>query len=929
MKDNPLKRIYNAQQFEELCCEIAQFKYGDFDAQKFGRSGQKQWGVDIKATYKKAKGEKIVIQCKFKEKHEEFKNNKKAIQNEILSELTQAIEGNSFDYFVYASNIHRDTSLQKFADSLSTDDYKVIVWSQQDIEDDIYRYERLKQNYTLNGIKHGVDIINTDFIDTLREEEKASKPNIFRYYTSSEVNNVQWYGILNEWDVKRNDLFNFIKNINESFSNEFIESRVGGIILGEGGSGKSVFLRRIAFEICVNQKDIVTWWVTDLHSFYSRDVNIIDDNPHYKHLVIIEDWYRNVGKDYSYSEPIFSWLKKKNNVRVIIGDRTLNNGYRKHITSRNKFLISLDENVKILETIKDKLPEPDLKNSISKLLENKALISNSPIFIILYVLSELIENELDIAYDKMNFENIFKELIGKKIASLEGDTRYKGLGKGLYVFAVLYSVKYSNYVSISENAFLHISEFLGENNEISQRIKSNGKYPELFDSLVSFNEINYKSGFLENRLSFNHDLLAEKGISLIQETKYALDFNFDQYEVKKLIDLCLNRGESNLALTLFLWLNNNFGDVSTITFFQFFTGNLEKISENGLYSYLMSLSKEQRSLFTKEMLEQKNFFKLQHQIVSHSLQIWQNEKLGKDKAKEILEQKDFFQLPHQIVSNSLRIWQNDKLGKDKAKEILEQKDFFKLPSQIVSHSLRIWQNDKIGKDKSKEILDQKDFFKLPFEIVSYSLRIWQNDKLGKDKAKEILDLLINNKDVNTFLIFSSLRVFCIQESKEKIVELVYSKINSIRKQKNYGKLYYDLLYLPLFHIGQHRKRVLDIIENYSYNSGLSQKRNLFFILNCFKEYPNERQHNFDIEELICNINLNWLQDLEYQKKISPTEIHDSHIALSISNIHSKSESKKIASRIVEYCKGNTLLTQQKLYNAATEILNNDEFEFWE
>ncbi len=216
MKDNPLKIIRNGQEFEKLCCSIAQFKYGDFDAQRYGRRGQKQWGVDIRAINKKSKDEKIVIQCKFRTNPLEFKSNKfpiKAIKKEIENELSQAIKGNPFDCFIYASNTPRDTHLQDFADTLCTDSYKIIIWSQDDIEEDIYKYERLKQIYTLNGMKHGVEIINTDFIDTLEFEEKKLKPNIFRYYTSSEKNNNQWYGTLKNWDVKRDDHSNFIKSV--------------------------------------------------------------------------------------------------------------------------------------------------------------------------------------------------------------------------------------------------------------------------------------------------------------------------------------------------------------------------------------------------------------------------------------------------------------------------------------------------------------------------------------------------------------------------------------------------------------------------------------------------------------------------------------------------------------------------------------------
>ena len=66
MKDARLIPIKYDVDFETLCCDIAKEKYGDYEAQKYGRRGQKQWGVDIVASDRKNKNEKVVIQCKYK-----------------------------------------------------------------------------------------------------------------------------------------------------------------------------------------------------------------------------------------------------------------------------------------------------------------------------------------------------------------------------------------------------------------------------------------------------------------------------------------------------------------------------------------------------------------------------------------------------------------------------------------------------------------------------------------------------------------------------------------------------------------------------------------------------------------------------------------------------------------------------------------------
>ena len=53
MKSQRLIPIKNEIDFETLCCDIAKEKYSDYDAQKYGRRGQKQWGIDIKASDRK------------------------------------------------------------------------------------------------------------------------------------------------------------------------------------------------------------------------------------------------------------------------------------------------------------------------------------------------------------------------------------------------------------------------------------------------------------------------------------------------------------------------------------------------------------------------------------------------------------------------------------------------------------------------------------------------------------------------------------------------------------------------------------------------------------------------------------------------------------------------------------------------------------
>ncbi|NQZ09093.1 MAG: tetratricopeptide repeat protein [Algicola sp.] len=136
--------------FEDLCCLIAQEKYRDPDAQKYGRRGQKQFGVDILTVDRThTPPQKVAIQCKFKEDPHLFSVTK--AKNEIQKELEAAFKGQqTFGKFVYASNIKNDTHLQDFADELAQEHgIDVVVWSDADIKLAIDASDKLSKIYTV------------------------------------------------------------------------------------------------------------------------------------------------------------------------------------------------------------------------------------------------------------------------------------------------------------------------------------------------------------------------------------------------------------------------------------------------------------------------------------------------------------------------------------------------------------------------------------------------------------------------------------------------------------------------------------------------------------------------------------------------------------------------------------------------------------
>ncbi len=132
----------DANAFESLCLDIWKEIWNDPGAQKNGRSGQPQAGVDV---FGLSKGKQIGLQCKKKD-------------NLLRSELTVAElehevqEAKKFrpplSSFIVATTGPRDARVQERA-RLLTDEYKikglfsVEVWSWKDIWHEIYQHEEL------------------------------------------------------------------------------------------------------------------------------------------------------------------------------------------------------------------------------------------------------------------------------------------------------------------------------------------------------------------------------------------------------------------------------------------------------------------------------------------------------------------------------------------------------------------------------------------------------------------------------------------------------------------------------------------------------------------------------------------------------------------------------------------------------------------
>jgi tetratricopeptide (TPR) repeat protein len=103
----------NASDFEDLCLSIFQCVWQDNTAQKNGRSGQAQNGVDIFGT---ENGKLVAVQCKKKD----LSLNSKLTKSEILAEVKLAVGfDKDLSKLIIATTDARDIKIQKYARELS------------------------------------------------------------------------------------------------------------------------------------------------------------------------------------------------------------------------------------------------------------------------------------------------------------------------------------------------------------------------------------------------------------------------------------------------------------------------------------------------------------------------------------------------------------------------------------------------------------------------------------------------------------------------------------------------------------------------------------------------------------------------------------------------------------------------------------------
>lgn len=175
-----LPKSSSSKEFENMCRDVLKMKYGmDFDF--YGRTGQKQYGIDL---YAKSKNDSyIVVQCK---------NYYKSTFEKFCSQISEDIKSSNslgfiIEKFIVMTALDRDVKIQNFISGYNKAPFPVMVLFWNDIEYELCNNEKLLKKYYQNIYNIYDDEIpiedRNDIILNANVIKKAVK-NIYERYSS-------------------------------------------------------------------------------------------------------------------------------------------------------------------------------------------------------------------------------------------------------------------------------------------------------------------------------------------------------------------------------------------------------------------------------------------------------------------------------------------------------------------------------------------------------------------------------------------------------------------------------------------------------------------------------------------------------------------------------------------------------------------------
>lgn len=359
----------------------------------------------------------------------------------------------------------------------------------------------------------GAEIINETFFERIEQERKISRLEVseISFYTGKQDKAFQWLGVLNNFDVKRH----FYSELKEHTLKCFTKHRTNkivAVVYGSAGVGKSTILRRLAIDCQKEMKHIENYsghkilWVNSFNEFFQDGLAKIENENRTQFLIVIEDWDSLVERRKNKPDAVKDFLlhvEEIPNVRFVIGDRHiqgreyLNDLIGGLVEGKTIFSITSRENKEIINEIV--IRHPHLRRT-TRLFSNIEGHYNSSLFLLLFVLVNRQSMKVDLEEPKTEFIKITAEDLSNMAE------KNLGCAKALFFWSCYYRefktlLSYNTFKKIVN---MYNGSLSGDEDELGN-----------FDLNSPTHNLlkNYVHQDREGILNFNHNLLAEEGLS--------------------------------------------------------------------------------------------------------------------------------------------------------------------------------------------------------------------------------------------------------------------------------------------------------------------------------------------------------------------------------------------------------------------------------
>ncbi len=630
--------------------------------------------------------------------------------------------------------------------------------------------EIIEVTYESKAQISGATIINEEFINTI----KSGKAYTMSEFYGAKLNNCQWYGIINNFDVIRNEYQNLKNAVIDSFNHDK-NYKVSAWVLGDGGSGKSTVLKRLSHDLGCEELFIVVW-VYDIEEFIEQGFPIIKENIEKEHnqrfLIIIEDWYRMFDEKTLLGKKYLEEIHKTDNVRLVIGDRkSVDKPYKKYGNDFELFLSS-DENQEIIEGIIEKYP--NWKQSSEKLFEKKESYK-STLFLLLFILARITPNEND--KSSFNFSDpqiVFRNIIESDLNSIP--KKYIGLAMALYYWGCFYA---QHKIHISYDTFLKLADFYNgkDNNKIRDLFSRWNMKDDVLDKLKIYINKNYRIDRFNTSdlVKFNHDILPDMGLSQLSFKKW--DKFSDSVKIE-LLHFITEKGDDYSASRFLQTMLQNeshlFNDLEDKLSF------IKRLIENGNqqphYIYVLtgfSLDNQKLNEFAKLFWERKIY----------STVFWgsyfrkvENDTVINTHISEILSITNLSDYDFNFICSVLKYTENANERNRFVKEILKEDQSYIIHPKIINSCLD-YATDDVKQSFFKKTIDDNNWV-----VINDSFKHYLNS-LDDDNMEYFIHKVLYEdqwKSIETYNLSSF-----FEYSKDEIRSIFSDKVLS-EEQKELG-----------------------------------------------------------------------------------------------------------------------------------------------